>query len=174
MKHAQEASIGVMDYLISEGHKIPSVTYETNGTQELTEEFENFWGWTNNTTDETELFFSVSPKLWTVAGEKPKKAIKPDNVAQYNQVSGRGQLKFVCNGTNECWDELESVVEQFRQAGVEYPIWIMPVGATVEGQKGELAGAKFTDGDIANQALQRGYNVSARVHTYMWGNVIGV
>jgi 6-pyruvoyltetrahydropterin 2'-reductase len=174
MKHAQEASIGVMDYLISEGHKIPSVTYETNGTQTLTEEFKDFWGWTNNSTDDVELFFSVSPKLWTVAGEKAKKAIKPDAVAEYWQTSGRGQLKFVCNGTNECWDELESVVEQFREAGVEYPIWIMPVGATVEGQKGELAGAKFTDGDIANQALQRGYNVSARVHTYMWGNVIGV
>jgi hypothetical protein len=163
-----------MDYLISEGHKIPSVTYETNGTQTLTEEFKDFWGWTNNSTDDVELFFSVSPKLWTVAGEKAKKAIKPDAVAEYWQTSGRGQLKFVCNGTNECWDELESVVEQFREAGVEYPIWIMPVGATVEGQKGELAGAKFTDGDIANQALQRGYNVSARVHTYMWGNVIGV
>jgi len=46
-------------------------------------------------------------------------------------------------------------------------VWIMPVGATVEGQK-------LVDGDVAKIAYQRGYNVSARVHTYLWGNVVGV
>ena len=43
----------------------------------------------------------------------------------------------------------------------------MPVGATVEGQK-------LLDGDVAREAYLRGYNVSARVHTYLWGNKIGV
>jgi hypothetical protein len=43
----------------------------------------------------------------------------------------------------------------------------MPCGATVEGQK-------MIDGDVANMAQARGYCVSARVHTYLWGNVIGV
>ena len=59
------------------------------------------------------------------------------------------------------------MVHQFRQAGVDWPVWIMPVGATVEGQK-------LVDGDVANMAQERGFNVSARVHTYLWGNVIGV
>jgi len=43
----------------------------------------------------------------------------------------------------------------------------MPVGATVEGQK-------LVDADVATEAFKRGFNVSARVHTYLWGNVIGV
>ena len=43
----------------------------------------------------------------------------------------------------------------------------MPVGATVEGQK-------LVDGDVAQMAYKRGYNVSARVHTYLWGNIVGV
>ena len=30
------------------------------------------------------------------------------------------------------------------------------------------------DGDVARMAYQRGYRVSARVHTYLWGNLIGV
>ena len=40
-------------------------------------------------------------------------------------------------------------------------------GATVEGQQ-------VHDGDVARMAYQRGYKVSARVHTYLWGNLIGV
>jgi hypothetical protein len=43
----------------------------------------------------------------------------------------------------------------------------MPVSATKEGQE-EVAG------EIATQALKRGYKVSARVHCYLWGNVVGV
>ena len=47
-----------------------------------------------------------------------------------------------------------------------YPIWIMPVGATEESQD-EIAA------EIAEQTMNRGYNVSARVHCYIWGNEIG-
>lgn len=166
MKHAQECSVEVMKHFISEKDFPRSVTYETNGTQPLTEEFVNFyreyidvWG--------GELFFSVSPKLWSVSGEEYSRAIKPEIVGSYNDEFFYGQLKFVVNGSNQAWDELESAVEQFRFHGVDWPVWIMPVGATVEGQK-------LVDGDVAAQAYKRGYRVSARVHTYLWGNVIGV
>lgn len=166
MKHAQECSVEVMKHFISEKDFPRSVTYETNGTQPMTEEFVNFyreyidvWG--------GELFFSVSPKLWSVSGEEYSRAIKPEIVGSYNDEFFYGQLKFVVNGSNQAWDELESAVEQFRFHGVDWPVWIMPVGATVEGQK-------LVDGDVAAQAYKRGYRVSARVHTYLWGNVIGV
>ena len=71
------------------------------------------------------------------------------------------------NGRKECWDELDEVLPLFRNAGIDYPVWIMPVGATVEDQYKDA-------GDVANMALERGYNVSARVHAYLWGNAIGV
>ena len=32
------------------------------------------------------------------------------------------------------WDELDEVVDLFRDAGVDYPVWIMPVGAREEEQ----------------------------------------
>ena len=82
-------------------------------------------------------------------------------------LSKYGQLKFVMNGSKECWDELDEVLPSFREAGIDYPVWIMPVGATVEDQYKDA-------GDVANMALERGYNVSARVHAYLWGNAIGV
>ena len=59
------------------------------------------------------------------------------------------------------------MIAKFRAEGVNWPVWIMPVGATVEGQK-------MVDGDVARMAQSRGFNVSARVHTYLYGNEIGV
>ena len=43
----------------------------------------------------------------------------------------------------------------------------MPVGATEESQ------SKDHVSRIAEQTMDRGYNVSARVHCYIWGNQIG-
>lgn len=175
MRHAQACTLGIVKSLVERDNAPMNITFETNGTQALTDEFWQHFNWYGGTTGFPEVFWSVSPKLWTVAGEKAEKAIKPENVAYYAQVqNSKGQLKFVANGTNECWDEIDSVIEQFANAGVKWPIWIMPVGATVEGQKGQIEGHHYEDGEIADMALQRGWNVSARVHTYLWGNKIGV
>ena len=127
-----------------------SITWETIGTQRLTSEFENL---VDSPLFEPEAFFSVSPKLWTVAGEKREKAIKPDIVKSYYDISKKGQLKFVVGQTQEEWDELDEVVDLFRDVGVDYPVWIMPVGAREEEQQA-------TAGDVARMAFERGYNVS--------------
>ena len=170
MKHAQECSIAVMKHWVKEGNFPRCITYETNGTQTLTDEFIEYFR-----SHYGELLFSVSPKLWSVAGEKSKRAIKPEVIAQYNDSFSildsdcfvSGQLKFVVGPKQEQWDEMESVIARLRELGVDWPVWVMPVGATVEGQK-------LVDGDVAKMAFQRGYNVSARVHTYLWGNTVGV
>ena len=166
LKHAQECSSLVLKEWI-ERRNIPwKITYETNGTQALTDEFAktyyeyvNVWG--------GEIFFSCSPKLESVSGEKASKAIDPYVVAQYNDIFRTGQLKFVINGTKDSWDEMEGVITKFKAHGIEWPVWVMPVGATVEGQE-------LVAGDVAKEAYLRGYNVCARVHTYLWGNKIGV
>lgn len=176
MPHAQAGFLDIYSHLQNmPGGPIPdtnfnassnipgSITWETNGTQKLTKAFTDLVG-----TDlfQPEAFFSVSPKLWTVAGEKREKAIKPEIVAEYYQLSNKGQLKFVVGQTQEEWDELEEVVDLFRAAGVKYPIWIMPVGAREEEQQA-------TAGDVARMAFQRGYNVAGRMHVYLFGNAIG-
>lgn len=161
----QQCSIDVMKIYEQERDIPLFVTYETNGTQILSDNFIEFyrdyrdiWG--------GELFFSVSPKLKSVSGEENSKALKPEIVNTYYQVSEKGQLKFVINGSDESWKELERTIEDFRNHNIDWDVWIMPVGATVEDQE-QVAG------DIASEALKRGYNVSARVHAYLWGNKIG-
>jgi organic radical activating enzyme len=184
MKHGQQAVVEIIDEFkmrmggmlaidkLKGSNQPEFITFETNGTQELTDDFVNYFG--NRGCYDGELFFSVSPKLWTVAGERPEKAIQADVVKKYDWISkGRGQLKFVVGDKQEQWDEVDHVVQQMRKAGVTYPVWIMPVGATEEAQTGELEGYASA-GKVAEMAFKRGYNVSARVHVYLWGNLIGV
>ncbi len=176
MRHAQNAFLEIYDALRDMGggpiyetnymdaSNIPSsVTWETNGTQVLSDNFAEF---IRGSLFRPEAFFSVSPKLWTVAGEKREKAIKPDVVRQYYDVSSKGQLKFVVGPEQEQWDELDEIVALFRNAGVKYPVWIMPTGARLEEQE-------QTAGDVARMAFERGYNVSGRMHVYLFGNAIG-
>lgn len=161
MVTAQAATMAIYKELSRQNNLPGSITYETNGTQILKEPFKE---WIKNC--ETEIFFSVSPKLFTVSGEKTEKAIKPENVAEYYNLRKTGQLKFVVGNSDKEWEEMEATVDKFRDAGVEWPVWVMPTGAREEEQ---TAGA----GKIAEKAFKKGYNVAARVHVYLFGNAIG-
>ena len=63
-------------------------------------------------------------------------------------------------------NKINQALEKFRSAGVDWPVWIMPVGAREEEQSA-------TAGEVAQKAFRRGYNVAARVHVYLFGNAIG-
>ena len=149
-------------YLASNTPK--QITFETNGTQMLKQETVDYFA--NRGLFDSRILFSVSPKLFTVSGETNTKAIKTEVVKQYQDVSAFGQLKFVVGVEERQWEELERVIDLFREAGVKYPIWLMPVGA-LEEQQTDIAAR------VSDMALARGYNVSARVHTYIYGNKIG-
>ena len=161
MVTAQAATMAIYKELQRQNNLPGSITYETNGTQTLKEPFKE---WIKNC--ETEIFFSVSPKLFTVSGEKTAKAIKPENVAEYYKLRKTGQLKFVVGHTDREWEEMETTIDTFRNAGVEWPVWVMPTGAREEEQ---TRGA----GKVAEKAFKKGYNVAARVHVYLFGNAIG-
>ncbi len=161
MPTGQEATIGIYRELQKQDNLPSSMTFETNGTQMLRP---NFIDWVKEI--DTEIFFSCSPKLFTVSGEESKKAIKPEVVAEYRKLSSKGQLKFVVGDKDREWNEMEEALEKFRSAGVDWPVWIMPVGAREEEQSA-------TAGEVAQKAFRRGYNVAARVHVYLFGNAIG-
>ena len=161
MATGQMAVVGIHNTLKEQDNLPGSMTFETNGTQRLRDPFID---WVNSI--DTEVFFSCSPKLFTVSGEKSDKAIKPEIVAEYHNLSKAGQLKFVVGPKEREWDEMEEAVEKFRSAGVDWPVWIMPTGAREQEQHASA-------GDVAQKAFQRGYNVAARVHVYLFGNKIG-
>lgn len=160
--NGQTASINILKYFNNIINFPRSVTYETNGTRKINNDFIEFWKSNNY----YELFFSVSPKLWTVAGEKREKAILPEIVGTYYNLSTKGHFKFVLGSKQEQWDEMEEVLQLYRDIGIDYPVYIMPVGAREEEQVDSA-------GKIAEMAFKRGYNVSARVHVYLFGNAIG-
>tara|TARA_R110001632_G_scaffold24243_8_gene67917 strand:+ start:403 stop:1275 length:873 start_codon:yes stop_codon:yes gene_type:complete len=161
LKKTQPGMIQIMDEFAKRDNLPNYVTVETNGTRpiedELAEYIKNYSG---------EWYWSLSPKLWATAGEQPKKAIKPDVIGRYAEVSPHGQLKFVVNGTDASWKEVEENTKLFREAGCNFPVWIMGVGGTFEG-------LIQTEATIADEAIQRGYNYTSRVHVHIYGNAIG-
>jgi 7-carboxy-7-deazaguanine synthase len=160
---SQTALVDVMQNFSERQNTPKFVTIETNGTQKARPAFEETF--TNHANAGGELFWSVSPKLY-LSGEMWANAIKPEVLAQYKSISDHGQLKYVSNGTDRSWDEVARATDAFREAGIDWDVWIMPVGADREMQESHQA-------KITEMAVARGYSVAARVHTWIFGNVIG-
>ena len=165
LKNTQPGIISVLEEFKERGNMPKNITVETNGTKPITPELRkyiiNIRNWHS-----AEWMWSISPKLWNTAGEQPKKAIQPDVVGSYANVSEKGQLKYVVNGSAESWAEVEHNTKLFREAGCDFPIWIMGIGGTYEG-------LTETEASIADEAIQRGYNYTTRAHVHIYGNAIG-
>jgi len=144
------------------------VTFETNGTQELSEEFHNWiqeWHMDAEFMQENfgkwrEMTFSVSPKL-SVSGENWADAIKPDVVKQYQEV-GVTYLKFVVGDIKD-FEEVDQAVSEYRAGGFMGNVYVMPVGGTADSYNQNRV-------VIADEAMKRGYYYSPRLHVDLWGN----
>jgi len=167
----QRAMIEIVREFKRRGNAPITVTVETNATKALTEDLQTFVNEEFAGDGGARWHWSMSPKLWTVAGEKD--AVKDDVIFSYcAETFSTAILKFVCNGTADCWTELDAHVDRiqrmFGQDGYYSPeVWIMPVGATKDQQE------EVQVADIAMEAMRRGYNVATRNHCYVFGNVIG-
>ena len=112
---------------------LKELTFETNGTQDLSKEFRHYLlDWTLNPRGtpggkrgRDSLTFSVSPKL-SNSGEKWEEAIRPDVIMQYENV-GYTYLKFVVSIHDDVDEALEATNE-YRKAGFKGPVYLMPVG----------------------------------------------
>ncbi len=162
----QNVIVAIVNEMIARGNYPKFITIETNGTQPLTDEFKLF---TETVLPENgiELCFSISPKLHHVTGEDTEKTIRPEVVLDYEKYGDISYLKFVVNEDERTWNDLYNAIEAYRNVGVKMDVWGMPCGATVEEQE-ENAGR------IATRLVNEGFNVSARVHAYLWSNLIGV
>ena len=162
----QEAMLKILTEFWARDNGPTQVTVETNGTQLLSNDWLEMMIRMYNQPG-SQWFWSVSPKLFSTSGESIKRAIKPEAVASYVQVSNKGQLKYVVNGSLQSWDEVEEHTEAFRKAGIFWDVYIMPVGATKEQQEEDQIA------EIAMEAMKRGYHVSGRLHCYVFGNQVG-
>ena len=106
---------------------LKNVTIETNTTQMLHSEFFDYL--TNS--ERIRVTFSCSPKL-SVSGESWDDAIKPDVASQYSTVGGSDiYFKFVVADRDDV-DEVTRAVQLYRDAGVECPVYLMPMGGRSE------------------------------------------
>lgn len=111
-----------------EHHKmkgLKEITFETNGTQELSSSFKDYLHAWKSEHPNREITFSVSAKL-SCSGELSSEAILPDIVCSYQDI-GYTYLKFVVS-THDDVDEAIAATKLYRDNGFTGPVYIMPIG----------------------------------------------
>lgn len=144
---------------------LEELTFETNGTQELSNEFETylFEEFTRFGRDYNKLTFSVSAKL-PCSGEAWEDAIRPEIVAKYQQV-GYTYLKFVIATEQDLLDA-ERAVEEYEGAGFRGPVYLMPVG-------GVESVYALNNRKVAELAMMKGWRYSDRLQVPLFKNLWG-
>lgn len=100
--------------------------------------------------------FNVSPKL-AHSLVREKKRIKPDTLHAY---TGRAIFKFVCQQPDDL-DEVDQIVHDARIPIGD--VWIMPEGRDPVTLQNHARA-------ITDTAIERGYNITPRLHVMTWGN----
>jgi organic radical activating enzyme len=140
---------------------LKNVTIETNTTQTLHNDFYEYL----NKHERIRLTFSCSPKL-SVSGESWDDAIKPDIASQYSTVDGSDMyFKFVVADQSDV-DEVARAVDTYRKAGVDCPVYLMPLGGRSEEYTLNVQ-------EVANLCMERGWRFSPRLHISLFGNAWG-
>jgi hypothetical protein len=145
-----------LDILAERG--LRHITFETNGTQELTKDFKQYLAnWFG------EITFSVSPKL-SVSGESWSDAIKPKIVSDYQQL-GHVYLKFVVATENDVKEALHAT-QVYREHGFVGDVYLMPVG-------GVESVYALNNRRVAELAMQYGVRYSDRLQVPLFKNEWG-
>ncbi len=148
--------------------KLKEITFETNGTQELSKDFRHYLlDWTLNPKfgrrGYNALTFSVSAKL-PASGERWEDAIRPDIVCSYEEL-GHTYLKLVVASEADIKDALKAV-EQYRNAGFKGHVYLMPVG-------GVESVYSLNNRVVAAAAMKHGLRYSDRLQVPLFKNEWG-
>ena len=135
-----------------------NLTVETNTTQQLQPQFAEYL----STQNRFQVTWACSPKL-TVSAEPWKNAIRPEIARSYLDIDkSKMYLKFVV-ADNVDIDDVHKAVKEFSDAGVDVPVYVMPVG----GCKEEYGENKV---NVAELALAKGWRYSPRLQVELFGN----
>ena len=140
---------------------LKNVTFETNTTQNLYPALRDYF----NNQDRITVTWSCSPKL-SVSGESWTDAIKPDVAVDYSSVSGSDiYLKFVVADRTDI-EEAGRAVEEYRNAGLECPVYLMPLGGRSEEYNLNVQ-------EVADICMEKGWRFTPRLHISLFGNAWG-
>ncbi|MFE4359904.1 MULTISPECIES: 7-carboxy-7-deazaguanine synthase QueE [Streptomycetaceae] len=98
--------------------------------------------------------FNVSPKLEAFAAPGDRRIVP--KALEALAACGKARFKFVVHEAAEL-DEVASLVETFSLPDV----WIMPEGTSSETVLGGMR-------ELADEVLERGWNLTPRLHTLLW------
>jgi 7-carboxy-7-deazaguanine synthase len=143
---------------------LKEITFETNGTQKLTQEFKHYLTvWKGLPRQKREITFSVSAKL-PCSGEKWEEAILPEVVCEYEEV-GTAYLKFVI-ATEQDFADAECAIAAYRKAGFTGHVYLMPVG-------GVESVYALNNKAVAIMAMKHGLRYSDRLQVPLFKNEWG-
>jgi organic radical activating enzyme len=157
----QRAYPDLLDHPKMSGLK--EITFETNGTQSLTDEFRSYLHNWRKANPDREITFSVSAKL-PGSGEAWDEAIRPQTVCEYEWF-GTAYLKFVV-ATEQDIADAECAVGAYRAAGFSGHVYLMPVGGV---ESVYTLNAK----NVALAAMKRGWRYSDRLQVPLFKNEWG-
>ena len=142
---------------------LKNVTYETNGTQNLQQQFIDYL---NGDGKDLHITWSTSPKL-SISGEEQFDALIPEALLDMNKVNNSYLYnKFVVRDIED-FEEGDLFVDEYKSAGVVLDsVYCMPEGATLEQQS-------LTEKDVAEACMKTGYKFSPRLHITLFGNAWG-
>ncbi|MFE2227621.1 7-carboxy-7-deazaguanine synthase QueE [Streptomyces kronopolitis] len=104
--------------------------------------------------------FNVSPKL-SHSGDPRHRRIVPDALTSLSALPG-STFKFVCQNTRDL-DEVAELVAAFDLSSV----WIMPIGRSADDITKHMS-------ELADAVVERGWNLTTRLHTLVWDDKRGV
>lgn len=140
------------------------LTFETNGTQELKDDFKSMLG-DYATNAGLEVTFSISAKL-PCSGEKWEDAIRPDVVRNYLDIPGhRSYFKFVVS-TQQDVDDAHRAMDEYGSAGIDIPVYLMPVG-------GVNTVYELNERQVADYCRDNGLRFSPRIQVPLYKNAWG-
>ncbi|MFE2727139.1 7-carboxy-7-deazaguanine synthase QueE [Kitasatospora sp. NPDC059327] len=138
----QPGVVPLAERLIEAGR---TVEFETNGTlappQRLVE---------------AGVHWNVSPKLSGARVAKERRIV-PETLRAFAALE-RARFKFAVTALEEL-DEIEALEAEF---GLD-PVWVMPEGTNREAVRAGLQ-------ELAQPVIDRGWNLSGRLHIEIWGN----
>jgi len=142
---------------------LKEITFETNGTQRLSDDFKKYlFAWRRQNSIR-EITFSVSAKL-PCSGEKWEEAILPKIVCEYEWF-GTAYLKFVISNEQDFADA-ECAIGAYRAAGFKGSVYLMPVG-------GVESVYSMNNKNVAVLAMKHGLRYSDRLQVPLFKNEWG-
>ena len=160
----QRAYPDLLDHPKMQGLK--EITFETNGTQEISKEFGSYlhkWAHHHDKDFMREITFSVSAKL-SCSGEERHEAIRPDVVCSYEEL-GTTYLKLVV-ATEEDADEALETIDIYRAEGFTGNVYLMPIG-------GVESVYTLNNRRVAELAMKNGLRYSDRLQVPLFKNEWG-